>query len=200
MNSAVTLGILYLIIGGLLLFFGWRFIKLIAGLYGFLVGIWVGNIFADIFNASGAWELILVLFTAFALAVIAIALYTFVIAVMVGVLLFTLVYGIVNGLGAAAILSLIIAGLSGVLGFILIRHYKLVDAALIILTALQGAGAVASGAAILLDHSRADSLIHGNIAIITGTASAPWIIGWLALAMLGLVVQYRGRYGRTPAA
>lgn len=194
MDSAVTLGILYLIIGGLLLFFGWRFIKLIAGLYGFLLGIWFGSVLADIFNASGGWELALVLFTAFALAVIAVALYTFVIAIMVGVLIFTIVYGIVNGMGAAAVLSFIVAGLAGVLGFVLIRHYKLIDAALIVLTALQGAGAVASGAAILLDHSRADTLIHGNIAIITGTASAPWIIGWLALAMLGMVLQYRSRY------
>jgi hypothetical protein len=194
MENAVTLGVLYLIIGGLLLFFGWRFIRLIAGLYGFLIGLWLGSLVSDMFNATGGGAFFVTLLVAIALAAVAIAFYTFVVAGLVGFLIFTIAYGIANSLTDAWGLNLAVAVLAGLLGFILIRRYKLIDLALIVLTAVQGAGAVATGAAILLDHSRAESLIHGNIAVITNTVSAPWIIGWIALAMLGFVIQTRDRY------
>lgn len=191
MENAVVLGILYIIIGSLLLFFGWRFIKLVVGLYGFLTGLWLGEVIVDMFNISGSFATLAIqLLVAISLAVVAVTFYTFVLALMLAFLVFSISYGIMNGLTGEALPSLIIAILAGIIGYIAIRRYELVSLAVIIISAIQGAGAVAAGIAILLDHSRAESLLHGYIAIITNTASAPWIIGWIALALIGFITQW----------
>ncbi len=190
MESAIVYGIFYLFVGAILLFFGAKFIKLAVGLLGVIIGFNIGHALFYHSNLTGWLETTLTIGLAVLVAVLAIRFYKLFITLSISYTAGTITYGILNRLDANVFVAIGLSVFAGVLIFLIIRTFQLVEALFALVTSAQGASAIVTGLLLFTNKELVDSLQHGNTSIIHETDYL-WIFVWVVLLAFGLSFQMR---------
>jgi hypothetical protein len=190
----LIISLLALIIGFLFCFLGYRLFRMIMAIWGFLLGFLVGAQFVLSLLGSStlattlAWVTGVVL--GLVLATLAYALYTAALTLLGASIGYMLGVGLMEvlGLGNQTILVVIIGLILAVLFAILILALDLARLFIIANTAMGGAASLILGLLwffnlipiSLLDTKQLSMLIR---------QSPPWLLGWLAIAVMGGIFQ-----------
>ena len=191
--SDVVVGVLAILVGALFCFRGFLAMRIVIPIWGSFVGFFLGAGLVDAGSDSGFLENALAWFVAFGLAVlfgaIAYAYYEICVALALGAIGFTLGTSLMVALGVTWSWLIVLVGvILGVLLAVLAIVGDLPAVILIVLTALAGSSAVIVGIMLLTNTIDTESL---GVASTTEEIDDDWwwYVGYLALAVAGLVAQ-----------
>ncbi|HEX8730970.1 MAG TPA: DUF4203 domain-containing protein [Ktedonobacterales bacterium] len=191
MDGTVLLTALALIVvGGALLFAGYRLFRLLAPVWGFIVGfdlataVWRGALHTQPLAALPGWAAAIIVGLIF--AALAYSFYSLAVVILGASVGYTLGQAVVATLFAQAGLSALVAGLIGAAALVVATiALDLPRALLVLLTALSGAGAAVAGVLLLFGWVSLATLQASLTASGSAAAIAP---GWVTLLTLGLAV------------
>lgn len=188
MEAAIIYASIYIIIGGLLLFFGVRFMKVALTILGAVIGYSLGAQLFALLGLPATLGLTLAIVTAVLVAALAFSFYKF--AVLFGTALFVagLTFTFIEVSTNSAVLALLAGLLLGFGTYMLLRWLKIVEVAFAFTTSFQGAAAVVAAVLVLLSPSRLNAVNNDSVSLIVA-ASGFWVLVWLVVAAIGLAVQ-----------
>lgn len=199
MNDIVV-GIVGVLIGALLCFRGYVTMRLIISLYGAFVGFLVGAGLVSGFTASGFGQLTLSWLAGLVGAVLfgVLAYFSYQLAVIIGMagIGFAIGSSVMAAIGASSSFATIAVGvLAGVVLAIIAIATDLPAILLVILTALAGASVTVAGIMVIAGTIGVSRL---TVESITTEMSRGWIwyALYAALALLGMLAQFRAIAGR----
>lgn len=180
-------------IGALALFVGYRLWLNLLPVFGFFVGFVAGTQLVSVLLGEGFLQNVLGIVVgvvlAIAFAVLAIVWWWAGVIVSIGGFGFAVGYGIMPALGFdPGIISVLIGLAVAVLFAIAAVVLRLPRALVIVATSLWGAGAVLGGILVILGQVEVSELGYGAIDQVL-TESTLWFIGWIVLAVVGMVEQ-----------
>jgi hypothetical protein len=172
-------------------FFGYRVFRFLLGVYGFLLGVFVGlTVAGHLAAGQTVWLIVGAIAGGLVGAVLVVLLYlvgVFLVGAVAGVLVANAI-GVVIGIDMPILVVIIVAVVVGIIALIAQR------AVLILVTAFGGAwGAVAGGLLLFTGRSLPDLAALGQRATweqAGSTMLGPLFI-WLALSIVGSLVQFR---------
>jgi hypothetical protein len=182
-NWVAVLGI---VLGAIECFFGYRIFKIILGITGFLVGAFLGVILASASSQSQVIVLLAGLVGGIVGAVLAVVFYfigIFLIGAVVGAVLGYVLFGLIST-NPQSVVILILAVIAGIVAVIFQKFMIIVS------TAFGGAWGVVSGVASLAGLA-IGALDPQALSYLRPRTLYPLILCWLALGLVGVVVQYR---------
>ncbi len=185
------IGVAYVVLGVVLLFFGARLMKLALTLYGALLGLWLTGWLAEHFHWSGGVEALVIIAGAALGAILFYGFYKFLIKVAVAFFVFNFAYSVCLALGTGAVAGFVLAALAGVLAYLLMHKYDVVTKVFIVMSSLQGATALITGIS-MLTHSgtTAEDILTGNPYV--ALQNSEWgFLAALVIALVGISVQLK---------
>ena len=192
--NVLVVAILALVVGLAFCFAGYRFFRLLIAIWGFFAGFMLAS--QAVAASAGGHILISVIGVVIAvivgLIVAALAYYLYVAAVAIlgASVGFWIGTGLMTALGfsSQSAPALLVGIIVAVLLVLIILAWNLTKLLIIISTSLGGASTAIAGVLLLLRIIPLDALTVGIMgAIIRG--SSIWSLAWLALAVVGIVVQ-----------
>lgn len=205
--TTIAVALVLFLVGGTFCFAGYRFFHWLIPIWGFVAGFlttatFIRDLFGGGFLATAAgWAFGVVI--GLLVAVVAFTFY-YVAVVILGASL-----GFMLGIGAASLfgslpgwLIILIGVLAAVDAALLIVFFDLPKELIVVFSALSGAGAIISGVLLLFGQISLESLRNGVVGDLV-RGSYVWLIVYLALAIVGVIVQSttsRGyRHSQRPA-
>lgn len=191
MDGTVLLTALALIVvGGALLFAGYRLFRLLAPVWGFIVGfdlataVWRGALHTQPLATASSWAVVIIVGLIF--AALAYGYYYLAVVILGASVGYTLGQAVVATLFAQAGLSALAAGLVGAAALVVaIVAFDLPRALLVLLTALGGASAAVAGVMLMFGWV---SLATLQSSLTASGAAAAFAPGWVTLLTLGLAL------------
>ncbi len=182
------------IIGVLLLLFGLKLMKFAVALMGFVLG--YSLLSALIATTSWPeWVMIAIpLAAGIALAAVAFEFYKFAVTLSISLFFVNLAYGVASSLGQGAAESWIIAGIVGIVIFLVVAGLRLVDAFFALTTSAQGASLLLMVLYSLVLSAQV-GFLQGYESVRVDSYEWIWIVGWVVLTAIGFVFQLRGHKG-----
>lgn len=197
--SVTTIALINIVVGVVLLFFGIKFVRIVVGLMGALIGLWLGGAIAYQANMNPTIGLILALGLAIALGAVGMRFYQFLIRASIAFAVFCAVFLLLAALSVMPIISAIGALVAAGFTFFLIKQLGLIDLAFIIFTAFDGASAILGGIILLTNVDDTLALRHGHLGELF-QSSPLWAIPWALLLVSGVWFQYKHFRHTKPAA
>ena len=191
-------GLLILMLGAAFCFVGYRFFQVLIAIWGFFAGFNLGAAgMAALFGGGflgtvSGW--ILGFVVGLILAALAYFFYYFAVVVLGASVGYSVGTGLIAAIGLSnpGFLSIAFGIFLAVIAVILILAFNLPKLLIMALTALGGAEAIISGILLMFGRIHIVGLQYG-IAVATVRTSWFWSIVWIALAIVGFVVQWRYR-------
>ena len=193
----ITAALFAIIVGAAFIFWGYRIFLVLLPIWGFFAGLWFGAqamslIFGGGFLATTS-GLVVGLILGLILAVLSYLFYFIGIAIVAAIIGYGLGAGLMTGLGlSSGFLSALVGIIVGVVIVVLVLRFNLQKYVVIFLTAIGGANALVLG--FLLAFNRVDLagiLSAGDAIQPVMAVSLGWKIVWIALAIIGIVMQIR---------
>jgi hypothetical protein len=191
-------GLLILILGAAFCFVGYRFFQILIAIWGFFAGFNLGAAgMAALFGGGflgtvSGW--ILGFVVGLILAALAYFFYYFAVVVLGASVGYSVGSGLMAaiGLNNPGFLSVVVGIFLAVIAVILIMALNLPKLLIMAFTALGGAEAIITGILLMVGRIHVVGMQYG-IAVATVRASWFWSIVWIALAIVGFIVQWRYR-------
>jgi hypothetical protein len=192
--NVLIVGIVVLLIGIAFCFAGYRFFRILIAIWGFITGFLLtagafGAISGGHLLISGV-GLIAALIVGLILAALAYALYVAAVVILSASVGFWVGTSIVAaaGYGPHGAFALLVGVICAIVLAILTLALNLTKILIIVITALGGASAIISAALLLMGRIRLGELTSGAVGTFI-RGSTVWGLAWLALAVIGIVVQ-----------
>ena len=190
----LLVAILVAIIGLAALVVGYRLFRLLLPVWAFVVGFFAGAGFIASWLGEGFLEGILGigigLVLGIGLAFVAYALWWIGVVIAIGGLGFALGYAILPAIGLETeFLALLVGLAAGAVLALAAILLHLPRAIIVVITSLWGSAAVIAGALVLFNQVEPEALGTGAVLAAIDT-SALWTIVWIALAVVGMGVQW----------
>lgn len=202
-GSVLLTALVLIVIGGAFLFAGYRLFRLLAPIWGFLVGfnlvviVGRGILHAPPLASASGWLLAVVVGLIFAALAYG---YYYLSVVILGLSVgYTLGQMVAATLFPQAGVSALAAGLIGAVALaVAVIAFDLPKALIVVLTALGGAGAVVAGVMLAFGWVSLTTL-QSSLSVGAATSFAPGWVTWLALALalVGILAQV-GRLRAAP--
>lgn len=190
---SIVIGLLAVAIGLLACFAGYRVFRIVLPVLGFIVGLGLGAQLALTFlgepylDSPLSW--IIGIVVGLVLASIAFVWWVVSVALTVAGLGYAIGYGLAVGIDANTTLAVAVGAVVAVLFAVVAVALRVPTAIVIIMSALWGASALVGGALVLLGRIEAGELRNGTVDVAI-TNSPLLLLGWAAIAALGLAVQW----------
>jgi hypothetical protein len=194
MTTAV--GIIAILIGVVACFAGYRVFRIVLPILGFIVGLGVGAQLAAAFlgepylDSVTSWVVAIIVGVAF--AAIAFIWWYVSVALTIAGLGYAIGYGVAVGLNAGPTTSTAIGLVVAVLAAAVALLLRIPTAIVIVMSAFWGASAIVGGTLVLIGRLAVGDLRNGSVDVVIGESSL-FLVGWLALAAVGIVVQWMTR-------
>jgi hypothetical protein len=188
-----AIGVVAVLIGVLACFAGYRVFRVVLPILGFIVGLGVGAQLAETFlgapylDSLTSW--LIAILAGLVFATIAFVWWYLSVALTIAGLGYAIGFGGATGAGAdtatATIAGIVVAVVFALAAIVL----RIPAAIVIVMSAFWGASAIVGGALVLLDRIAVADLRNGSVDVVIG--QSPVLLGvWLALAVVGIVVQW----------
>lgn len=187
MEYAYIYAAIELILGLVLLFFGLRFIKVSVAIVGFLFGYAMTMLALLDFQTTLLITTIGVIVGALC-AVMAFRFYIFAMSLVIAFFAGNLAYAIATVYHLDVVLTTALTVGVGLLAFIVVRVFKIVEAMFVFATSVQGASAVVAAVFIFLHPGRVEFMQQHSVSVLFGV-SGWWLAVWGAVALAGFVSQ-----------
>lgn len=188
MDDAVVMGLIAMGVGLIVTLAGYGLFRVLLVIGGAVSGFSFGYGLASSWDLGGFWAIALGVVAAVLLAWLAFAFYQVAVYLGLGLLVFALGAGVMQTLGVSQTWAVVGVGVALAVVCVLIAiAADLVTILIVIATALSGAELVVTGLMVLTEQAPV-------VAVTTQAAypmSAPWWIAMLALAAVGIAVQWR---------
>jgi hypothetical protein len=194
MTTAV--GIVAVLIGILACFVGYRVFRIVLPILGFIIGLGVGAQLATTFlgepylDSLTSWVIAIIVGLAF--ATIAFIWWYVSVAITIAGLGYAIGYGAAVGVDAnataAATVGIVVAVLAAVVAILL----RIPVAIVIFMSSFWGASAIVGGALVLMGEIDTAELRNGSVDVVIGESTL-LLVAWVALAVVGIIVQWMTR-------
>jgi hypothetical protein len=194
MTTAV--GVVAILLGILACFAGYRVFRIVLPILGFIIGLGVGAELAARFlgepylESLTSWVVAIIVGLVF--ATIAFLWWYVSVAITIAGLGYAMGYGAAVGVDAGAdaatTIGIIVALIAAVVAIVL----RIPTAIVIIMSAFWGASAIVGGALVLMGQIDTADLRNGSVDVVIGESTL-LLVAWLALAVVGIVVQWTTR-------
>ena len=190
---SIVIGLLAVAIGLLACFAGYRVFRIVLPVLGFIIGLGLGAQLALTFLGEpyldSALSWIIGILVGLVLASIAFVWWVVSVALTIAGLGYAIGYGLAAGIGTNATLAVIVGAVVALLFAMAAVVLRVPTAIVIIVSAFWGASALVGGALVLLGRAEANELRNGTVDVVI--ANSPLLLlGWAALAGLGIVFQW----------
>jgi hypothetical protein len=194
--EGLLVGALAILVGLAFAFVGYRFFLVLLPIWGFVVGFALtANAIAGLLNEGFLVTIlgwIAGFFVGLVFAVLSYFFWYVAVIVLAGTVGYALGASILAALGIDSGFLIFLAGLAvGVVFFIGAIVLAVPKWAIVVLTAIGGAGAIVVGAALAIGRFPVSGLSEGGIVGAAIGDSVLWALAWAALAVAGVVVQLR---------
>ena len=194
MTTAV--GIIAILIGVVACFAGYRVFRIVLPILGFIVGLGVGAQLAAAFlgepylDSLTSWVVAIIVGVAF--AAIAFIWWYVSVALTIAGLGYAIGYGVAVGLNSGPTTSTAVGVVVAVLAAVVALLLRIPTAIVIVMSAFWGASAIVGGTLVLIGRLEVADLRNGSVDVVIGESTI-FLVGWLAVAVLGIVVQWMTR-------
>jgi hypothetical protein len=193
-NMAV--GVVAILIGILSCFLGYRVFRIVLPILGFIVGLGLGAQLAAAFfgepylSSLTSWVIAIVVGLAF--ATIAFIWWYVSVALTIAGLGYAIGYGVAIGVGVGATTSTLVGIVVAVAAALAAVVLRIPIAIVIVMSAFWGASAILGGALLLMGRIDVVDLRNGSVDVVIGESTVLLLV-WLALAVVGMAVQWMTR-------
>jgi hypothetical protein len=201
--TAIVVGVVAVAVGILACFAGYRVFRIVLPILGFIVGLGVGAELAARFlgapylDSVTSWVVAILVGLVF--ASIAFFWWYASVALTIAGLGYAIGYGGAIGAGADASLATIVGIVVAVVFALAAIVLRIPAAIVIVMSAFWGASAIVGGALVLLGRIGVADLRNGSVDVVIGESVL--LLGvWLALAVIGVAVQWFTRPEGAPSA
>lgn len=190
METAYFIGLVYVILGVILLFLGNRLAKVALGALGAVIGVSIGQKLVSLLSLRENWAFLTMLVLLLSMSYLAIRFYKLFISTSIGYVLVLITYALTVSWNWRNIAAVVIALTIGVSVSFLIYRTNIMEIAFKLVTSLQGATILAAGVYVMCNINRVPTLQTDQYSTMQG-ASAWWVLFWVVAFMAGLSFQLR---------
>ncbi len=193
--STELFGVVYLAIGVALLVWGSQLARLLLGLWGLGIGLWLGELITHGQNFTYSWTFLIIWGTGLITMLLAYSFYRLALAFLIGFTIFWFAAGLLNLNNLDASLIFFLSLTAGILAGLYALRSDLSYLLLMIVSAVVGAGYTISGVLILVDGTNVSNIGYGPLNLVLRQPTV-WVLAWLALTIVGIAIQDGPRRGR----
>lgn len=188
--DAYLVGLLYVVVGAVLLFFGARFMSLVLAILGGFLGINFGQVLVAWWGMRGFWAFLLIVACALAIGYLAVTFYKWFVAGAFGYFLGITGYHLFLNWHISQTWAVVLGVAVAALAFLVVWRLNIIEYAFKFLTSAQGAIALTAGLYVIFHTVRLDTLQTNQYDTLLG-ASTIWVIFWIIAFLAGLGYQLR---------
>lgn len=188
--DAYLVGLLYMVVGAVLLFFGAKFMSVVLGVLGGFLGIHAGQVLVAWWGVQGFWAFLLILACAAAGAYVAVTFYKWFIAGGLGYFAGVTAYYLFLNWHVAHTWAVVLGIVVAAAVFVAVWRLNLIEYAFKFLTSVQGAIALTAGLYATFHSAKLDTLQTNQYDVLLG-ASTIWVILWVLAFFAGFGFQLR---------